>query len=53
MKQTVAFSQSFGSKLAIHRASVPLSSLLLFTGHYGPVNCNYNVIQHISALSRR
>ncbi len=27
--------ESFGSKLAIHRASVPLYSLLLFTGHYG------------------
>ena len=27
--------QSFGSNLAIHRASVPLYSLSLFTGHYG------------------
>ena len=52
------FSQSFGSKLAIQRRyrerrffCIPYCYLQGITVR--PVPCNYNVMQHISALSRR
>ena len=54
----ITFFQNFGSKLAIHRRytlclflDVPYCYLQGITVR--PVPCNYNVIQHMSALSRR
>ena len=54
----ITFFQSFGSKLAIHRRYTERRFLcILYRYLQGitvrPVPCNYNVIQHMSALSRR
>jgi hypothetical protein len=54
----ITFFQSFASELAIHRRytvcrflRTPYRDLQGITVR--PVPCNYNVIQHMSALSRR